>query len=323
MEAAKIVNAENIHILIELNGYLEGSRLKIVAQQPCPYQVHYFAQPATMGAPYIQGFIGDRIITPVEAAPFYTETLILLPRCFLSTSHSFSDGRVLEWSRHQGRDRSTLDIPTEGSLLCNFNSFFKLNPGVFNPWLKMLMANPNLKMVFRAKWGSPPHCFRKAASAVGVAPDRLHFSGDLSGDSHLKRLHACDLVVDSQFYNGITTSAAVMWTGTPVLGTATEMNSGRCVASFLNAADVPELLARNMEEYEQLGLRLLSTQGRHLLDGIAAKVERARSTSALYRPGFWAASMEAALKIMAELQNLGWRGHVVVADHDSENKRFI
>lgn len=39
IEAAQLINSDNIHILINLNGYTKGSRNEIFALQPAPLQV--------------------------------------------------------------------------------------------------------------------------------------------------------------------------------------------------------------------------------------------------------------------------------------------
>lgn len=39
IEAAQLINSDNIHILINLNGYTKGSRNEIFALQPAPIQV--------------------------------------------------------------------------------------------------------------------------------------------------------------------------------------------------------------------------------------------------------------------------------------------
>ena len=79
-ETAMAINEMGAHILLDLTGYLSGTRLAIAALRPTPLCVHHFAQPSTMGAPdFVQSFLSDSIITPPEHQPFYTEALSYLP----------------------------------------------------------------------------------------------------------------------------------------------------------------------------------------------------------------------------------------------------
>ena len=84
-------------------------------------------------------------------------------------------------------------------------------------WRDVMLANPHTVLVLRAKWGAPSECLVEYLAGYGMGPERIHFTGDLSGEAHSKRCGACDLVVDTDNFNGITTTATVLWTGTPVL----------------------------------------------------------------------------------------------------------
>ena len=101
--------------------------------------------------------------------------------------------------------------------MCNFNAFYKIHPRQMAIWRDVMLANPHTVLVLRAKWGAPSECLVEYLAGYGMGPERIHFTGDLSGEAHSKRCGACDLVVDTDNFNGITTTATVLWTGTPVL----------------------------------------------------------------------------------------------------------
>ena len=62
--AAALIAAEEIDILVNLNGYFGESRMGIFAHRPAPIQVNYLGFPGTLGAPYIDYIIADRIVIP-------------------------------------------------------------------------------------------------------------------------------------------------------------------------------------------------------------------------------------------------------------------
>jgi protein O-GlcNAc transferase len=228
---------------VDLNGYLSNTRLIIAALQPAPICLHHFAQPSTMGAHYIHNFIADAVIVPPEHAPFYSEAINLIPRIFISTSARIFSPEAAEFPPNDPYPRLALDLPLTGeTLLCSFNAMYKVQPVQFNVWGRVLQQRPQVSLVLRAKYGATSDCLMEEVRRLGVEDRRIHFTGDLGGQAHVKRCAACDVVVDTDNFNGITTTATVLWAGAPVVTHATENNAGRCAASMLLAMDAHELV---------------------------------------------------------------------------------
>src|SRR5258708_2378123 len=61
-EVADLIREMEIDIAIDLNGYTGDSRTAILAHRTAPVQVNYLGYPGTMGAPYIDYIIADRIV---------------------------------------------------------------------------------------------------------------------------------------------------------------------------------------------------------------------------------------------------------------------
>ena len=59
-----------IDILVSLNGYFGDARMGVFAQRPAPVQVNYLGFPATLGAPYIDYIIADKIVIPQSEQRF-------------------------------------------------------------------------------------------------------------------------------------------------------------------------------------------------------------------------------------------------------------
>ena len=139
-------------------------------------------------------------------------------------------------------------------------------------------------LVLRAKWGAPSQCIVDLLAQHGLDQGRVHFTGDLTGDAHSKRCGACDVVVDTDNFNGITTTATVLWTATPVVTFPTVNNAGRCSATMLLAMNASELIARDRHDYKRLLSFLVSARGRLALRRLRAKIAAARHESLLYKP---------------------------------------
>ena len=77
--------AEGADLLIDLNGYIKGSRLGIAARRPAPVQLAYFGYPGTTGAAFYDYVLADRIVAPPEHAAFFSEAICRMPGCYLPT----------------------------------------------------------------------------------------------------------------------------------------------------------------------------------------------------------------------------------------------
>ncbi len=54
----------------------------MLAQRPAPLQVAWLGFPGTSGAPYIDYFIGDPVVTPLADAAHFSEKIAQLPHCY-------------------------------------------------------------------------------------------------------------------------------------------------------------------------------------------------------------------------------------------------
>ena len=77
--AADASRAEEIDILVNLNGYFGAHRMGVFARRPAPIQVNYLGFPGTLGAPYMDYILADRIVIPEDEQRFYTEKVVWLP----------------------------------------------------------------------------------------------------------------------------------------------------------------------------------------------------------------------------------------------------
>lgn len=86
-DAARVIHADHIHILVNLNGYTKGARNEIFALHPAPIQVSYMGFCGTMGADYIEYLIADRTVIPPQLKPFYSEKIVHMPHCYFVNDH--------------------------------------------------------------------------------------------------------------------------------------------------------------------------------------------------------------------------------------------
>ncbi|XP_013133366.1 PREDICTED: UDP-N-acetylglucosamine--peptide N-acetylglucosaminyltransferase 110 kDa subunit-like [Papilio polytes] len=87
VEAAKKINDDNIHILINMNGYTKGARNEIFAIKPAPIQVMWLGYPGTSGANYIDYVITDETSSPISAVNDFSEKFAYMPHTYFIGDH--------------------------------------------------------------------------------------------------------------------------------------------------------------------------------------------------------------------------------------------
>lgn len=98
-EAADRINADGIHVLVNMNGYTKGARNEIFALRPAPVQVMWLGYPGTSGAPYMDYIITDKVTSPLELADQYSEKLAYMPHTFFVGDHKQMFPHLIQYLR--------------------------------------------------------------------------------------------------------------------------------------------------------------------------------------------------------------------------------
>ncbi len=144
---------------------------------------------------------------------------------------------------------------------------------------------------------------RNEALAHGVAGSRLIFAPDMPQDEHLARLQQADLVLDTAPYGAHTTASDALWAGVPVVTLPGATFASRVAGSLLRAVDMPELIARDEEDYFALALAL--AQNPEALARAKTKLARNRLLAPLFDVGLYTQAIEALFAEMARRHREG------------------
>jgi predicted O-linked N-acetylglucosamine transferase (SPINDLY family) len=288
-EAADRIRAEEIDILVNLNGYFGAPRMGIFARRPAPIQVNYLGFPATLGASYMDYIVADRVVIPEGEQRFYDEQVVWLP-------HSYQVNDSKRAIASNVPSRAGLGLPEEGFVFCNFNQSYKLTPDLFACWMRLLkQVDRSVLWLLAAK---PPFQanLAKEAERQGVDPGRIRFAPSLPLDQHLARLEQADLFLDSLPYNAHTTASDALWAGLPLLTCRSTTFPGRVAASLLSAAGLPELITENLADYERLALQLAGDAA--MLTGLKQKLADNRLSCPLFDTDLFRKHLESAYATM-------------------------
>jgi predicted O-linked N-acetylglucosamine transferase (SPINDLY family) len=292
--AAEQVRQAGVAVLINLNGYFGALRADLFARRPAPVQVNFLGFPGTLGAPYIDYIVADRIVIPQGEQGFYDEKIAWLPDCYQVND----DRRPLP---APDTDRAAHGLPEGQVVFCHFNAPYKINPEVFGAWMRILQGVDGAVLWLLQGVAPCGDNLRREAAARGVDPGRLIFAPALPHQAHLARQPLADLFLDSWPSNAHTTASDALWMGLPLITRLGSAFSGRVAASLLQAAGLSDLIAGDRQAYEDMAIGLGRDPAR--LAGLRQRVTAARDHAPLFDTGLYARRIEAAYTTMAAL----WR----------------
>ena len=253
-DIAELLRRQEIDIAIDLKGLTANNRLNVLARRPAPLQVSYLGYPGTMGASFLDYIIADSTVIPEDHSDYYSEKVVRLP-----DSYQVNDDKR-HISEHTPTRRDC-GLPEEGFVYCCFNNAFKLNPAMFDIWMRLLKATKDSVLwLFEGTSSNSAAVCRenlyREAEKRGIPRNRLVFAAKTNLADHLARHRLADLFLDTLPYNAHTTASDALWAGLPVATCLGSTFAGRVSASLLNAAGLSELIAPSLEEYEALALKL-------------------------------------------------------------------
>jgi predicted O-linked N-acetylglucosamine transferase (SPINDLY family) len=289
-DVAAMIRDDHIDVLVDLKGHTVNCRLGIFAYRPAPVQVSYLGFPGTTGARYIDYFIGDAQVSPIEDADGYSEKLALMPVCYQPNDQQ----RALP----EPVTRAQCGLPPDALVLCGFNQPFKLSPEVFDVWCDLLRQRPDA-VLWLLQWNDKvPDALRAEAAKRGVDPARLIFASKVPSKEHISRFALADIYMDTWPCNGHTTASDALWAGVPVVTYAGRSFASRVAASLLNGVDLPELITHDLEAYKAKVLSLAADATQR--QAIRAHLQAARQSAPLFDSARYAEDFGKLLWRMAE-----------------------
>jgi protein O-GlcNAc transferase len=297
-DIANEINGAEIDVLVDLKGFTQDARTNIFAYRPAPVQVNYLGYPGTMGASYIDYIIGDNTVFEKSDEEFYSEKLVRLP-------HTYQPNDRKRTISETGPTRTECELPETGLVFCCFNSNYKIVPGVFDCWMRILKHVAGSVLWLLEGHAEATSNLRKEAATRGVSPDRLIFAKWMPLTEHLARHRHGDLFLDTLPYNAHTTASDALWAGLPVITCLGSAFPGRVAGSLLRSAGLGELITTSLADYEALALKIACDPG--LLAALKAKMAANRDSCPLFdTPGF-TRDLEQAYSTMVEIQRHGER----------------
>jgi predicted O-linked N-acetylglucosamine transferase (SPINDLY family) len=288
---ADLIRAEEIDILVNLNGYFGLERTGIFAQRPSPIQVNYLGFPGTMGVPFMDYIVADPIVLPEDQQQYFAEKVAYLPYTYQPNDRKRSRPGA-------SMSREDCGLPATGIVFCCFNNTHKLTPELFDVWMRLLKGTPGSVLWVLETNHAVPENLRREARQRGVEPERIVCAPVLKLADHLSRMRLGDLFLDTLPHNAHTTASDSLWCGVPVITCIGTTFAGRVAASLLNAVSLGDLVTQSLDEYEALALGLASDPDR--LQALKARLASNRDSAALFDTAGYTRHLESAYSTMWE-----------------------
>lgn len=296
-DIAELIRSMEIDILVDMAGYTADSRSDIFACRPAPVQVNYLGYSSTMGVDFIDYMIADRNIIPEECRQFYSEKIVYLPDTYLPTDASV---KIAENIPH----REFYGLPSEGFIFCSFNHDYKINPPMFDIWMRLLNKVPGSVLWLMKLNESAERNLLQEAEKRGIEPSRIIFATRVANiEDHLARYCMADLFLDTSPCNAHSTASDVLRAGLPLLTCSTKAFAGRVAGSLLKLVGLPELVTTSLDAYENLALELATNPQR--LSEIRKKLAGNIQNSVLFDTTTYCRNLEKAYRKMQEKSQRG------------------
>ena len=255
-ELIKIIQDDNINILVDLCGNFSGGRTTLFGSKPAPIQVSYLGYVTTTGLKSM-----DYRFTTIEADPdikedkYYTEKLIRLPNTFLCYTGT------LIYSV-QNPPHISSKILTFGS----FNNITKLSSKTIEVWSLLLKNIENSRLVLKSSVAADKkvqETLIKKFEKNGIEKNRIScLTKTNTANDHLKMYNLIDIALDTFPFNGATTTVEALWMGLPVMTIKGNSHHGRVSTSILKTLDMNYCVARDKDDFIAKTIDLIKDKDR-------------------------------------------------------------
>jgi predicted O-linked N-acetylglucosamine transferase (SPINDLY family) len=238
---------DGVDVLVDLAGHTSSHRLGVFVMRSAPVQASFLGYPHSTGLRCMDYLIGDRVVSPPEHAPLFSEQIARL------------QGPVFCWSPVDEYPLPTIQRSTQRVVFGCFNNALKLSPRTIALWSRILLAVPDAVLLLKApSFASKEVCqrFAKRFASHGVDEGRLQFRGPSELSAMMQEYGDVDIALDPLAYNGGTTSLQCLWMGVPVVSLLGQSFQSRMGASFLTALGKTGWIAEDEAAYVRIAQRL-------------------------------------------------------------------
>ncbi len=247
-EAARLINQDNIDILVDLSGHTKRSRVSLFAFRPAPIQVTYMGYPGSTGMTEMDYWLTDKVIHPSDTPEPSTEEKYRLDRCWMSYTPEDELPDLIE----RGSDEP-ITFGCINHIGKYSEAFIRTIAEILNRMPEAVFLLKSIEFVdsdLRIK-------VEERLASLGVDMKRLSLVGlSLTRLEHMGTYNKIDICLDPFPYTGGTSTADALVMGTPVISLAGGSLKERMSASMLTSIDRPDWISESQSGYVDAAVRL-------------------------------------------------------------------
>jgi protein O-GlcNAc transferase len=245
---AKIILGDKIDILFDLTGHFSENRLLLFARKPAPIQVSWAGYVGTTGLSAMDYLLSDIHSTPLDEEKYYSEQIIRMAAwiCYEPPAYAPEVG----------------PSPFKKNGHMTFSSFCnpaKINEEVISVWAIIMNKIEGSCLIIKYKGidsAANIKRLRTKFEAQGIDKSRLTLEGKSSHVDLLARYNDVDITLDTFPYSGGLTTFESLWMGVPVISVPGKTFASRHSLSHLSTIGLPELVAKDKDDYVRLTVEL-------------------------------------------------------------------
>jgi protein O-GlcNAc transferase len=295
------IRSDEVDILVDLSGNTRNAKVQVMGHRVAPVQIHWLGFIGTMGSKFYDYTIVDHFVAPEGADKFYDEKLIRMPHCFQinDTARSLNFAPLT---------REACGLPEGAFVFADFNQSFKIQPEVFEAWIRIVKQVPN--SVLWLTDGHPEYVqnVKSKWCQAGLSAERLIFAARVGVNEYLAQYQCIDLFLDAFPYTSGTTASDALWAGCPLLALVGETMVARMSGSILKAACLPELITYSFDEYVSRAVYYANHPQE--LSGLRQRLNERRLQLPLFDTRSFVKDLENAY---TQIAKLAWAGEDLVA----------
>jgi predicted O-linked N-acetylglucosamine transferase (SPINDLY family) len=249
-QAAEIIRGDQIDILVDLTMHLAGNRLTLFARKPAPIQIAFGAYPGGTGVDAMDFRISDPWLDPPDSDGNYVEKTLRLPGSFWCYDPA---------AMGVAREPAVNPPPALENHFVTFgclNNSAKVNDGVLLLWSRVLAAVKDSRLLLMTPEGAARRHVLEILQKQGIESSRVEMVGMQSNRDYFRTYQRIDIGLDTQPYNGHTTSLDSFWMGVPVVTLVGKTVVGRAGWSQLCNLNLKELAAQTPEQFVEIAVKL-------------------------------------------------------------------
>lgn len=240
-EAAAMIAADGIDILVDASGHTAGNRLGVFARKPAPVQATWLAYGTTTGVAAIDWFLGDARLVPPGGERHFVERVWRLASAYCYAPPEGMPG--------------VAPLPATKNGAVTFGCFsrtIRLNDRTLAAWGRILASLPESRL----KLDSLPFVdeatrtdFARRLCRFGAREDQLEIGYTTPQAAVWDAYDRIDIALDPFPHNAGATTFEALWLGVPVVSKRDRIPLGRFGDSILNAAGLGDWVADDVPGY--------------------------------------------------------------------------